>query len=77
MQTRDAGGPVVAGESYLIGGGKAPEIFTPGASGFVTPNAGGSVVHITNVFNVVDTEANITRRVSANITRSIMAAQKL
>jgi transposase-like protein len=41
VQTRDSGGPVVAGTSYLIGGGKAPEIFTPGASGFVTPGGGG------------------------------------
>ena len=41
VQTRDSGGPVTAGKSYLIGGGKAPELFTPGASGFVTPNAGG------------------------------------
>jgi transposase-like protein len=40
VQTRDSGGPVVAGTSYLIGGGKAPEIFTPGASGFVTPGGG-------------------------------------
>lgn len=39
--TRDSGGPVVAGQSYLIGGGKAPEVFTPGASGFVTPGGGG------------------------------------
>ena len=41
MPTRDSGGPVVAGKSYLIGGGKAPEIFTPGASGFVTPGGRG------------------------------------
>jgi hypothetical protein len=41
VPTRDSGGPVTAGKSYLIGGGKAPELFTPGASGFVTPNAGG------------------------------------
>ena len=40
-QTRDSGGPVTAGKSYLIGGGKAPELFTPGASGFVTPGGGG------------------------------------
>lgn len=39
--TRDSGGPVTAGRSYLIGGGKAPELFTPGASGFVTPGGGG------------------------------------
>jgi hypothetical protein len=41
LPTRDSGGPVSAGQSYLIGGGKAPEIFTPGASGFVTPGGGG------------------------------------
>jgi len=77
MQYRDSGGPVTAGTPYLIGGGKEPEIFVPGANGFVTPNAGGGGITITNVFNIVDTESNITRRVSDNITRSIMAAQKL
>jgi hypothetical protein len=46
VQTRDSGGPVVAGQSYLIGGGKAPELFTPGASGFVTPGGGGGS-HVT------------------------------
>src|SRR5580765_5093980 len=79
VQTRDTGGPVTAGTPYLIGGGKEPELFVPGASGYVTPNAGGAGrgFTVTNVFNIVDTEANITRRGSANITRSIMAAQKL
>jgi hypothetical protein len=47
VQTRDSGGPVVAGQSYLIGGGKAPEIFTPGASGFVTPGGAGGGSHVT------------------------------
>jgi hypothetical protein len=58
LPTRDSGGPVVAGSSYLIGGGKAPELFTPGASGFVTPGGvlggGGSginlTVHVTQPF---------------------------
>jgi hypothetical protein len=47
VQTRDSGGPVVAGQSYLIGGGKAPELFTPGASGFVTPGAAAGGSHVT------------------------------
>lgn len=34
---RAAGGPVSAGRSYLVGE-EGPEIFTPGASGFITPN---------------------------------------
>jgi hypothetical protein len=35
--TRDAGGPVQAGQSYWIGLNGKPEVFTPGASGFITP----------------------------------------
>jgi hypothetical protein len=50
IQTRDSGGPVVAGQSYLIGGGKAPEIFTPGASGFVTPGGAAGGGHVTNIY---------------------------
>jgi hypothetical protein len=50
VQTRDSGGPVVAGQSYLIGGGKAPEIFTPGASGFVTPGGAAGGGHVTNIY---------------------------
>jgi hypothetical protein len=49
-QTRDSGGPVVAGTSYLIGGGKAPELFTPGASGFVTPGGGGGGTTVQNIY---------------------------
>jgi transposase-like protein len=52
VQTRDSGGPVVAGQSYLIGGGKAPEIFTPGASGFVTPGGGAGGGGVVNNFYI-------------------------
>jgi phage-related minor tail protein len=34
---RAAGGPVKSGRSYLVGE-KGPEMFTPGASGMITPN---------------------------------------
>lgn len=34
---RDAGGPVSAGSSYVIGLNRQPEIFTPNVSGAVTP----------------------------------------
>jgi hypothetical protein len=37
----DAGGIGRAGESYMIGTGAQPEMFTPGATGMFTPNAGG------------------------------------
>jgi hypothetical protein len=59
IQTRDVGGPVVAGQSYLIGGGNAPELFTPGATGFVTPTkatafggAGGGGGGVVNHFYI-------------------------
>jgi hypothetical protein len=32
-----AGGPVTAGRSYIVGE-RGPELFTPGASGSITPN---------------------------------------
>jgi len=47
---RAAGGPVSAGQTYLVGE-KGPELVTMGASGFVTPNnrlGGGSTTTIVN-----------------------------
>ncbi len=44
---RASGGPVMAGGSYMIGE-RGPELFTPGASGFITPNrgGGGQTIHV-------------------------------
>ncbi len=49
---RDSGGPVTAGQSYMIGLNRQPEIFTPGASGFITPmnGAGGGSSPTVNVY---------------------------
>lgn len=52
-QGREFGGPVVAGQSYIVGE-KRPELFTPGASGVITPyvpnrdNQGGSFTQVNN-----------------------------
>lgn len=65
-QTRDAGGPVTAGMSYMIGLNRKPEIFTPGASGFVTPlsaSGGGNVFHITGSKQDADAIATAVRQV--------------
>lgn len=50
---RAAGGPVSSGKSYLVGE-QGPEIFTPSASGMITPNnkLGGSSITITQVFQI-------------------------
>ena len=47
------GGPVTGGQSYLVGE-NGPEIFTPGASGGITPNnqIQGSGVVVNQVINV-------------------------
>ena len=42
------GGPVMAGSSYLVGE-RGPELFTPGRSGFITPNGAGAVTIYQNV----------------------------
>ena len=47
LLTRAEGGPVSSGTSYLVGE-RGPEIFTPGASGMITPNyamAGGVTIN--------------------------------
>lgn len=70
---RASGGPVSAGQTYLVGE-RGPEVLHMGAPGFVGANASG--VSVTNHFHIVDTEANIARRVSAQITQSIKSATK-
>lgn len=51
---RAMGGPVSGGGSYLVGE-RGPEIFTPGASGMITPNhriGGGGNVTVAPVYNI-------------------------
>jgi len=53
-QAREFGGPVTAGQSYIVGE-KRPELFTPGASGTITPyvpQGGGGTTSITQVIQV-------------------------
>lgn len=45
---RASGGPVDMGRSYLVGE-RGPELFTPGRSGFITPNGAGAVTIYQNV----------------------------
>jgi phage-related minor tail protein len=71
---RAAGGPVAGGTSYLVGE-KGPELFTPGANGAISPNGAGAVVY--NTINIVDTEANLARRVSDHILRSVTQARRV
>lgn len=49
---REAGGPVTAGMSYIVGE-KRPEVFTPSVSGNISPSVGGTVINI----SAVDTQS--------------------
>ncbi len=73
---RDAGGPVTAGQSYLIGMNRQPELFTPGASGFISPlgGNGGGETYIT--IQVNGTGADVARQIDDYLTRRMRALRK-
>jgi hypothetical protein len=48
---RAIGGPVMGGRPYMVGE-RGPEMFVPGVSGTIIPNAGGAAVYITNNVSV-------------------------
>jgi hypothetical protein len=75
VQKRAAGGPVSAGQSYMVGEA-GPELFTPGASGGISPNGAGGVL-VQNTFHLVDTESNLARKVSDLILRSVTQARRV
>jgi hypothetical protein len=62
---RASGGPVLSGKSYL-GGEKGPELFTPGASGAITPNdqLGGGVV-LNQSFTITGVAADLMQNMKA------------
>lgn len=69
---RADGGPVSSGRSYLVGE-RGPELFTPGASGFVTPNGGGG-----NVFHIDARGATpgVEQRIKAAIETAVAQADR-
>ncbi len=71
---RASGGPVMAGESYLVGE-QGPELYTPAANGFITPNGAGGTTNVTIYVN--GTAEDVARKVAAEILRTVSAGQKL
>lgn len=65
-QPRATGGAVSAGQSYLVGENR-PEIFTPGANGFISPKAGNDngATHVT--VGIDPKNGNITAFVNGQI----------
>lgn len=60
---RAEGGPVSAGSAYVVGE-KGPELFVPGSSGSIVPNAqlagaGGVTLHYSPVIQAVDTRTGM------------------
>ena len=57
---RDSGGPGWAGQSYLIGTGAQPEVFTPSTNGFFTPaNKMGNTNNLTINIGSIRSEQDI------------------
>lgn len=71
--SRDTGGPGVAGQSYRIGTGAQPEVFTPSTSGTFTPNGGSGGTQVINL--VVDGKV-LASIVNDHNTRTMKATRK-
>lgn len=73
---RALGGPVSGGASYLVGE-RGPEIFTPGASGNITPNnaLGGKSVVINQAFSITGVSADIMQNTKAIAKQAADAAK--
>lgn len=69
---RAAGGPVDAGYSYLVGE-RGPELFTPGRSGMITPNAGKSVV----IHNAPTINVNASQLTQDQAARMVADSQRM
>ena len=75
MQGRENGGPVEAGKSYIVGE-KRPELFTPGASGVITPYVPGSGgVEIHQNFSITGVGADIMENIKIAANRAKEAAK--
>lgn len=70
---RQHGGPASAGQSYVVGE-RGPELFTPGASGFVSPLGGGGP-NITIYVN--GTAEDVARKIADTILRTIKSGTKV
>lgn len=69
---RAAGGPVTAGQPYMVGE-HGPELFVPGKSGSIATGAGA----VTNTFYVNGTAQDTARAIADILTRQIMQGRKL
>lgn len=73
IERRAYGGPAIAGRSYVVGDGGEPEIFTPGATGFITPMskaAGSSGAAPIIVENHIEIGGEVVRVVRTEIRES-------
>ncbi|MEP7304218.1 MAG: hypothetical protein ABJA98_01745 [Acidobacteriota bacterium] len=73
---RAEGGPVAAGASYLVGE-RGPELYTPGANGFITPNGSGGGATVVNHIYVNGTAADVARQVADRILRTMKTGARL
>lgn len=74
---RAEGGPVLAGQSYLVGE-RGPEVFTPMANGAVAPGGAAPVIHI-HIQTSGDTLSAVRRsesQIAASLARAVRAGSE-
>jgi phage-related minor tail protein len=74
---RAAGGPVAAGQTYLVGE-KGPELFTPSRDGAITPNAALRGPSVTVNISTPDAQSFLKSRsqVAAMLARAVSQGQR-
>lgn len=74
---RAAGGPVAAGQTYLVGE-KGPELFTPASAGAITPNAALRGAGVTVNITTPDAQSFLKSKsqVAAMLARAVSQGQR-
>lgn len=74
---RAAGGPVAAGQTYLVGE-KGPELFTPSSDGAITPNAALRPANVTVNITTPDAQSFLQSKsqVAAMLARAVSQGQR-
>lgn len=75
LDGRASGGPVTAGQAYIVGE-RGPELFVPGSSGGIVPNGalgggGGATINV-NVQGILD--AQVAERVAGQLEQALVRA---
>jgi phage-related minor tail protein len=76
IQGRASGGPVSAGVPYMVGE-RGPELFTPAASGMISPHGSGGIATGAIVINLYGTPESLAQQVKQIVMRDVLQGRKV